>query len=103
MRFIPFQVNTECPALNEAWAKYMPRIVTEDGVFIKDTDEAMNWHAFLGHSVDMQGFRAAEFSGTDRPSFDTTFVSLRDRGLGVKQLGELWGISAISGHLRKYP
>ena len=32
-------------------------------VLIPDAEDDLNWHAFLGHSIDMQGFRAAEFVG----------------------------------------
>jgi hypothetical protein len=66
---------------------------------IPDTDEDLNWHAFLGHSIDMQGFRAAEFAGVDLPSKSATFLPLNKRGIGVRELGELWDIPAIRNHL----
>lgn len=82
------------------WSRYALIILDRPGVLIPDTDEDLTWHAFLGHSIDMQGFRAAEFAGVDgltRPAPD--FVSLRDRGVGVSELAGLWGVPEIRRHL----
>lgn len=68
---------------------------------IPDTHDDLNWHAFLGHSIDMQGFRAAEFAGVDpltRNSPD--FVPLKRRGIGVPELASLWQVTAIREHLQ---
>ena len=67
---------------------------------IPDTDEDLSWHAFLGHSIDMQGWRAAEFVGVDALTKEASgFVPLIDRGVGVRELGQLWEIPAIRDHL----
>lgn len=60
----------------------------------------MNWHAFLGHSIDMQGFRAAEFAGVDELSKPAPrFKHLKQGGIGVAELGKLWEVKAIRNHL----
>lgn len=67
---------------------------------IPDTDEDLSWHAFLGHSIDMQGWRAAEFVGVDDLTKDApAFVPLIERGIGVRELGQLWEVPAIGEHL----
>jgi hypothetical protein len=69
-------------------------------VLIPDTDDDLTWHAFLGHSIDMQGFRAAEFAGVDELTREAPgFVPLRERGLGVPELAGLWEVGAIRQHL----
>ncbi len=93
-------ISTGCPELDLVWARFASDILDRPGVLIADTDEDLNWHAFLGHSIDMQGFRAAEFVGVD----DLTrrapqFVPLKRRGLGVPELGGLWEIPSLREHL----
>ncbi len=69
-------------------------------MLIPDTDEDLTWHAFLGHSLDMQGFRAAEFVGVDPlTKAAPKFRSLQARGIGVPELAALWGIPALREHL----
>jgi hypothetical protein len=83
-RSIPSEIHTGCPELDRVWSEYAKGVLGRPGVLIPDTDDDLTWHAFLGHSVDMQGFRAAEFAGVDplsRPA--PKFRSLRERGLGV--------------------
>lgn len=67
-RRVPSEISTSCPELDLVWRTYAQRIVTRPGILIPDTDEDLTWHAFLGHSIDMQGFRAAEFAGVDELS-----------------------------------
>ena len=72
-RTVPRNIKSGCEELDLAWEKYADSILQRPGVLIQDTEEDMNWHAFLGHSIDMQGFRAAEFVGVDplsRPAPD---------------------------------
>jgi hypothetical protein len=70
------------------------------GVKSPDTDDDLNWHAFLGHSIDMQGFRAAEFVGVDPLTRAAPcFVPLRERGIGVRELATLWEKEPIRQHL----
>ena len=64
-RTIPADISTGCPELDLVWREYATDILNRPHVLIPDTDDELNWHAFLGHSIDMQGFRAAEFSGVD--------------------------------------
>jgi hypothetical protein len=81
--------------------EYASKILDRPGVLIPDTDEDLTWHAFLGHSIDMQGFRAAEFAGVDpltRPG--PKYIPLRERSIGVPELATLWDNSAIQQHLR---
>src|SRR5579871_4809799 len=101
MRNIPDTIETNCPALNSAWAKYAAGLINRPGVLIPDTEAELNWHAFLGHSVDMQGFRAAEFAGVDSLSQNTAlpFKSLKEREIGVERLAALWHVGAIRDHL----
>jgi len=83
------------------WSKFAIDLLTRPGLLIPDTENDLNWHAFLGHSVDMQGFRAAEFAGVDplsRPSH-SEFKPLSQRRIGVKELGELWEIEPVRRHL----
>lgn len=99
MRTLPSTTATACPELNKVWSVYSQSLIGRPGVMIPDTDEDLNWHAFLGHTIDMQGFRAAEFSGVDALTRRADFRSLMSRGIGVRQLGELWEVAAIRQHL----
>lgn len=100
MRLIPEKINTSCQELNHAWDLYSKEIIDKPNVLIPDTENDLNWHAFLGHSLDMQGFRAAEFVGVDAMSKSAkNFKSLRARNIGVRGLGSLWEIEAIREHL----
>jgi len=96
---LPASIDTGVPELDLVWSTYAERIIQSD-ILIPDTDEDLTWHAFLGHSIDMQGFRAAEFAGVDpltKPA--PAFRSLRDRGIGVPQLAALWETPRIRHHL----
>jgi hypothetical protein len=98
---LPETIATGCTELDLAWSTYAAAIL-EDGVMIPDTEEDLNWHAFLGHSIDMQGFRAAEFAGVDELSKPAPgFVTLKERGIGVAELARLWEIPSIERHLRE--
>jgi len=100
MRTIPGEIKTGCDELNDAWAAYSQLIIHKSKILIPDTEDDLNWHAFLGHSIDMQGFRAAEFAGVDelsKPAYG--FKPLNQKGIGVAELGELWEIGAIQNHL----
>lgn len=100
MRSIPTEIKTGCPELDDAWTTYSQVIFEKSDILIQDTEDDLNWHAFLGHSIDMQGFRAAEFSGVDELSKTVdNFIPLNKRGIGVAELGELWEIEAIQSHL----
>jgi len=100
MESMPAVIETNCPELNEAWAKYAKEVVEVSDILIPDTEDDLNWHAFLGHSIDMQGFRAAEFAGVDNLSKPAgKFKPLKQRGVGVAELGSLWEIEAIREHL----
>jgi len=84
---LPSVISTGCPELDLVWRLYVQSIIDRPGVAIPDTDDDLNWHAFLGHSIDMQGFRAAEFVGVDPLTRSTPgFVPLRQRDLGVAEL-----------------
>lgn len=98
---IPPEISTGWAELDLVWKTYAAKILDRRAVLIPDTDDDLTWHAFLGHSIDMQGFRAAEFAGVDplsRPA--PKFVSLKERGIGVPELGTLWDISEIQQYLR---
>ena len=100
MNNIPSQINTGCPELDEAWERYCYTITEESDILIPDTEDALNWHAFLGHSIDMQGFRAAEFAGVDKLSKPAPgFIPLNQIGIGIPELGSLWDIPAVRNHL----
>lgn len=48
----------------------------------------------------MQGFRAAEFAGVDDLTRNAPeFVSLKQRGIGVRELGGLWEVPRLREHL----
>jgi hypothetical protein len=97
---IPPTITSGCTQLDQAWARYVPIIIDRPGVAIPDTENDLNWHAFLGHSIDMQGFRAAEFAGADALTRKAPgFVTLKDHGLGVQELASLWDIPAVQDHL----
>lgn len=101
MRNIPDEIETPCSALNLVWKTYARTLLAQPGVLIPDTEDDLNWHAFLGHSVDMQGFPAGEFAGVDPLTKPAAFKSLKERGIGVRQLGELWEIDGIRNHLEQ--
>ena len=97
---IPRTISTGCPELDRVWARYAIGIVERPGIAIADTDDDLTWHAFLGHSIDMQGFRAAEFVGVDALTRNAPgFVPLRQRGVGVSELAGLWNVVSIRDHL----
>ena len=99
-RTIPTEISTGCPELDLTWREYASDILNRPHVLIPDTDDALNWHAFLGHSIDMQGFRAAEFAGVDPLTKKASdFVPLNQRDIGVTELASLWGIDVIQDHL----
>ena len=100
---IPTEISTGCPQLDLAWKTYA-LFVLESPILIPDTEDDLNWHAFLGHAFDMQGFRAAEFVGVDaltRPA--EGFVPLKPLGIGIAELGSLWEIDAIQRQLLSRP
>lgn len=97
---LPSEIKTGCPELDLVWEKFSGAILDRPGVLIPDTDHDLTWHAFLGHSIDMQGFRAAEFAGVDTLTRHAPkFTPLTQRGIGVPELAGLWEISAIKEHL----
>ena len=62
-------------------------ILNRSQILIPDTDDDLTWHAFLVHSIDMQGFRAAEFAGVDPLTRNAPkFLPLKTRGIGVPEL-----------------
>jgi hypothetical protein len=100
MRSVPPTITTGCPELDLAWETYASIILNRSQILIPDTEDDLNWHAFLGHSIDMQGFRAAEFVGVDPLTRKAPgFVPLKVRGIGVPELAALWEIPRIRHHL----
>jgi hypothetical protein len=100
VRSIPEVISTECPELDRAWKTYASMILNRSQILIPDTDDDLTWHAFLGHSIDMQGFRAAEFAGVDPHTRKASgFVPLKTRGIGVSELAALWETPQIKQHL----
>ena len=98
-RTIPEFISTGCLELDLVWQTYAANILRSP-ILIPDTEDDLNWHAFLGHSIDMQGFRAAEFVGVDILTKNApTFIPLRTRGIGVRELGGLWEMEAIREHM----
>ena len=99
-RSLPPTISTGCPELDLAWQTYAAMILNRSQILIPDTDADLTWHAFLGHSIDMQGFRAAEFVGVDPLTRNAPkFVPLKSRGIGVPELASLWDILPIRSHL----
>jgi len=100
-RSVPPTISTGCPELDLAWKTYASMILNRSQILIPDTDDDLTWHAFLGHSIDMQGFRAAEFAGVDPLTRNAPkFVPLKIRGIGVPELASLWKITSIREHLQ---
>ncbi|MEX2113461.1 MAG: hypothetical protein WD845_09760 [Pirellulales bacterium] len=98
-REIPDTIVTGCPQLDLAWTIYARKILASP-ILIPDTEGDLNWHAFLGHSLDMQGFRAAEFFGVDELTRSVPgFTPLKSLGIGVAELGALWEIEPIQNYL----
>lgn len=99
-RAVPPTISTGCPELDLAWASNAPMILDRSQILIPDTDYDLTWHAFLGHSIDMQGFRVAEFVGVDPLTKKApAFEPLKARGIGVPELANLWEIAPIRRHL----
>lgn len=96
---IPPTISTGCTELDTAWAAYAQPIF-EGGILIPDTEDDLNWHAFLGHSIDMQGFRAAEFVGVDALTKTAPgFRPLKEQGIGLREMAHLWEVEPIQEHL----
>ncbi len=92
-------ISTGCPELDLVCSKFANQILRSP-ILIPDTEDDLNWHAFLGHSIDMQKVRAAEFVGVDPLTVNAdAFVPLKERGIGVRELGGLWEIEAIRSFL----
>jgi len=90
-RTLPVEISTGCAELDLAWRAYAPGILDRLGTLVPDTEEDLNWRGFLGGSVFMDNFRAAEFVGVTPLTRRTpSFVSLRQRGLGVAELSAIW-------------
>jgi hypothetical protein len=98
---LPTEIYTGCPEVNLVWRTYALDLLRKPGLLISDTEDDLNWHAFLGHSIDMQGFRAAEFVGVDPLSKPGRFTPLIQRDIGVRELADLWEIEPIRQHLMK--
>lgn len=99
-RDIPSAIDTGVPELDRVWEEYAHLVLEGPGVMIPDSEDDLNWHAFLGHSLEMQGFRASEFVGVHPISRDAPdFRSLRDRGVGIPELAGLWKVSRVRDHL----
>jgi hypothetical protein len=97
---LPETIRTGCAQLDLVWTRFADEVLERSQILIPDTDDGLNWHAFLGHSIDMQGFRAAEFAGVDPLTKRApNFVPLKERGLGVPELAALWRIWPIQQHL----
>jgi hypothetical protein len=97
---LPPTISTGCPELDLAWQSYASMILNRSQILIADTDDDLNWHAFLGHSIDMQGFRAAEFAGVDPLTRSAPkFMPLKARGVGVPELAGLWEVPQLRKHL----
>lgn len=97
---IPSSISTGCPELDLVWGCFAHSIVHDARIPIPDTEEDLNWHAFLGHGPDMSGFRAAEFVGVDaltKPN--PMFIPLKTRGIGIPELASLWEVPAIRSHI----
>jgi hypothetical protein len=102
LKTLPPEISTGCPELDRAWSTYATMILERSHILIADTDDDLTWHAFLGHSIDMQGFRAAEFAGVDPLTRHAPkFVPLKRRGIGVPELAGLWEIPEVRSHFRK--
>jgi hypothetical protein len=102
-RTLPSEISTGCPELDLAWKTFASMILHRSQILIPDTEDDLNWHAFLGHSIDMQGFRAAEFVGVDPLTKKAPeFVPLKTRGIGILELAKLWEIDVIREHLLRH-
>jgi hypothetical protein len=100
-RAIPKQIKSGCPELDLVWRECIT-VAIRDAVSIPDTEDGLNWHAFLGHAFDLQGSRAGEFVGVDKPPKPRpSFTPLKDRGLGIATLAGLWKVKQIQDHLRE--
>src|SRR5208337_366182 len=100
LKQLPLAMSTGCPELDLAWKTYASMILNRSQILVPDTDDDLTWHAFLAHSIDMQGFRAAEFTGVDPLTRNApNFVPLKTRGIGVPELAALWEIPEIRQHL----
>src|SRR5580704_6742473 len=98
-RAIPDSISTGSPELDLVWSKFAHQILRSP-ILIPNTEDDLNWHAFLGHSIDMQGFRAAEFVGVDPLTKRAPgFIPLKVRGIGVPELAALWEIDALRSFL----
>jgi hypothetical protein len=101
---VPPEISTGCLELDLVWKNYATKLLDRSQILIPDTDDDLTWHGFLGHSIDMQGFRAAEFAGVDpltRPA--PNFVPLKQRGIGVSELAALWDVPEIQQHMLTGP
>ena len=86
---IPPAIETSCAPLNEAWSRYAPGLFSDPSAFtIADTDAALNWDAFLGHSVPVR-------AGAEGAAAAPDFAPLHERGLKLQDLAALWQIEPL--------
>ena len=90
---IPPVLETSCASLNEAWSRTAPDLFSDPSACtVADTDAALNWDAFLAHSVPIH----AE-SGGSSPSAASApdFAPLHERGIKLRDLAALWQIEPL--------
>ena len=95
MRTIPETIHTTCAPLNEAWERYAGDLVGQCGLCVQDDDKALNWDAFLSRSVPL--VRQPGYVGY--PSDVPDLAPLRERGITLRDLADLWQIDALRDHL----
>jgi hypothetical protein len=95
MRSVPHTIDTNCKALNEAWARYANELAGPNGIALADTEDALNWDAFISRSVEFEP-TACRFGSSSR---GPDFQPLRDRGITLKDLADLWEIEPLRDHL----
>ena len=71
---------------------FASQILERSGIMTLDTDTDLSWHALLGHSIEMQGWRAAELVSVgaitkDAPGLVPHRTGYRCSGVG-RSLGD---------------
>lgn len=95
---IPLEIQTSCSPLNEAWSRTAPALFSDPAKFtVADTDAALNWEAFLGHSVPARADSGAPSSILASPDF----APLHELGLKLSDLAALWQIEPLREHFMK--
>jgi hypothetical protein len=95
MKTVPDTIETTCGPLNDAWRRFALELIRTHSIDIADSEDALNWDAFIGRSVDFEALSGV----SGRPTSAPDFAPLRERGISLEDLADLWSLKPLRDHL----